>query len=61
MADDVVKASQLEQAAKKKALELAKTTTGAKSVVDMISTWEASGSGDAPEPGRSMTIRWSTA
>jgi osmotically-inducible protein OsmY len=70
MADDVVKSSQIEvstkngvvtltgnvdnEAAKHKAIELAKATTGVKNVVDMISAREASGKGDAPDPGRSI-------
>jgi hyperosmotically inducible protein len=70
LADDAVKSSQLEvstrngvvtltgnvdsEAAKNKALELARTTTGVKSVVDMISAREAMGGGDAPEPARSL-------
>jgi hyperosmotically inducible protein len=70
MADDLVKSSQLEvttkdgvvtltgnvdsEAAKAKAIELAKATTGVKNVVDMISAKEASGSGNAPEPNRSL-------
>ncbi len=70
LADDLVKSSQLEvttkdgvvtltgnvdsEAAKSKALELAKATTGVKNVVDMISAKEASGGGNAPEPARSL-------
>ena len=70
MADDLVKSSQIEvatkngvvtltgnvdsAAAKKQALELAKATTGVKSVVDMISARQASGSGNAPDPSRTM-------
>jgi hyperosmotically inducible protein len=70
LADDVVKSSQLEVAtkngivtltgnvdseqAKKKALEIARATTGVKDVVDMISAREASGNGNAPEPARNL-------
>jgi hyperosmotically inducible protein len=70
LANDVVKSSQIDVAtkngvvtltgnvdseeAKKKALELARATTGVKNVVDMISAREASGSGDAPEPARTV-------
>jgi osmotically-inducible protein OsmY len=70
IADETVKAAQIEvstkdgvvtltgnvdnAAAKSKALELAKATTGVKDVVDMISAREASGSGDAPDPSRSL-------
>lgn len=70
LADDVVKSSQLEvatkngvvtltgnvdsEAAKNKALEIAGATTGVRRVVDMISAREASGGGDAPEPGRTV-------
>jgi hyperosmotically inducible protein len=70
LADDVVKSSQIDVAtkngvvtltgnvdsegAKKKAIELARETTGVKSVVDMISAREASGGGDAPEPVRTV-------
>jgi hyperosmotically inducible protein len=70
LADDVVKSSQLEvatnngvvtltgnvdtEAAKAKALEIARGTTGVRDVVDMISAREASGSGDAPEPKRTL-------
>ncbi len=70
VANDVIKSSQIEVAtkdgvvtltgnvdseeAKKKAIELARATTGVKNVVDMISAREASGSGDAPEPSRTI-------
>ena len=70
LADDVVKSSQLEVAtkngivtltgnvdseeAKKKALEIARSTAGVKNVVDMISAREASGNGNAPEPARTV-------
>lgn len=70
LANELVKSSQLEvatkdgvvtltgnvdsEAAKNKAIELAKATTGVKSVVDMISARMASGGGDAPEPDRSL-------
>jgi osmotically-inducible protein OsmY len=70
LADEVVKSSQIDVAtksgivtltgnvdseeAKKKALELAKATTGVKDVVDMISAREVSGNGDAPEPARTV-------
>ena len=70
LADDVVKSSQIDVAtkhgvvtltgnvdseeAKQKALELARATTGVRNVIDMISAREASGSGDAPEPSRSL-------
>ena len=69
-ADDVVKASQIEvetrngvvtltgnvdsEEAKGRALELAKGTKGVVSVVDMIAARRASGSGDAPEPERTV-------
>jgi hyperosmotically inducible periplasmic protein len=69
-ADDVVKSSQIEVAtnagvvtltgnvdseqAKDRALSLAKETTGVVSVVDMIAARRASGSGDAPEPDRTV-------
>ncbi len=69
-ADDVVKASQIEVAtsngvvtltgnvdseeAKNRALRLAKDTPGVVSVVDMIAARRASGSGDAPEPDRTI-------
>ena len=69
-ADDVVKASQIEVAtrngvvtltgnvdneeAKNRALELARNTEGVVNVVDMIAAREASGSGDAPEPERTV-------
>jgi len=68
VADDVVKSSQIEvstkdgvvtltgnvdsDAAKAKAIELAKATKGVKDVVDMVSAREASGNGNAPEPER---------
>jgi osmotically-inducible protein OsmY len=70
LADDVVKSAQLDvttkngvvtltgnvdnDAAKNRALELAKSTTGVKNVVDMISAREASGGGDAPDPNRTV-------
>ena len=70
VANDVVKSSQIEvttkdgvvtltgnvdsEEAKKTAIELARATSGVKNVVDMISAREASGSGDAPEPERSV-------
>jgi len=70
LANELVKSSQLEvatkdgvvtltgnvdsEAAKDKAIELAKATTGVKSVVDMISAREASGHGDAPDPNRTV-------
>jgi hyperosmotically inducible protein len=70
VADDVVKSSQIDvttkngvvtltgnvdsEAAKNRAIELARTTTGVKNVVDMISAREASGGGDAPEPTRTV-------
>jgi len=70
IADDTVKSAQLEvttkdgvvtltgnvdsEAAKNKAIELAKATTGVKNVVDMISAREASGAGDAPDPNRTV-------
>jgi hyperosmotically inducible protein len=69
-ADDVVKSSQIEvsttngvvtltgnvdsEAAKGRALELTRSTTGVVSVVDMLSAREASGSGDAPSPDRTI-------
>jgi len=69
-ADDVVKASQIEvetrngvvtltgnvdsEEAKERALQLAKDTKGVVSVVDMIAARRASGSGDAPEPERTI-------
>jgi hyperosmotically inducible protein len=68
--DDVVKSSQIEvtthngvvtltgnvdsEAAKDRALELAKGTKGVVKVVDMIEARRASGSGDAPEPDRTI-------
>jgi hyperosmotically inducible protein len=70
LTDDVVKSSQIDvttkngvvtltgnvdsEEAKKKALEIARATTGVKNVVDMISAREASGRGDAPEPARGL-------
>ena len=70
LADDLVKSSQLDvttkngvvtltgnvdsDAAKDKAIELARSTTGVKNVVDMISAREASGGGDAPDPNRTV-------
>jgi hyperosmotically inducible periplasmic protein len=70
LADDLVKSSQIDVAtkngvvtltgnvdsegAKQKALEIVRATTGVKSVVDMISARKASGSGDAPEPARTI-------
>ena len=70
MADDLVKASQIEVTthngvvtltgnvdsadAKNKAIELARGTKGVTNVVDMISAREASGNGDAPDPSRSV-------
>ena len=70
VADEVVKAAQIEvttkdgvvtltgnvdsEVAKQKAIELARSTTGVKDVVDMISAREASGHGDAPEPERTV-------
>lgn len=69
-ADDVVKASQIEvetrngvvtltgnvdsEGAKNRALELARDTKGAVNVVDMIAARGTSGSGDAPEPERTV-------
>ena len=69
-ADGVVKASQIEVAtsngvvtltgnvdseeAKDRALNLARDTDGVVNVVDMISARRASGSGDAPEPDRTV-------
>jgi len=68
VSDDLVKAAQIEVAtskgvvtltgnvdnndAKNRAIELAKSTPGVVSVVDMIAAREASGSGDAPDPSR---------
>ena len=70
VSDDVVKASQIEvttsngvvtltgnvdnEATKARALELAEATTGVVKVVDMISARQASGSGDAPDPSRTV-------
>jgi len=70
VADDVVKAAQIEvttsggvvtltgnvdnEATKARALELAKATAGVVKVVDMISAREASGGGDAPDPSRTV-------
>lgn len=69
-ADDIVKSSQIEvetangivtlkgnvdsEAAKTRALELARSTTGVTSVVDMLSARTAAGGGDAPDPDRSL-------
>jgi hyperosmotically inducible periplasmic protein len=69
-ADDTVKASQIDvttqdgivtltgnvdsENAKNKAIELARATKGVKNVVDMISAQTASGSGDAPDPNRTI-------
>lgn len=69
-ADDVVKASQIDvttangvvtltgnvdsEAAKTRALELARDTKGVMRVVDMIAARGASGNGDAPEPDRTV-------
>jgi hyperosmotically inducible protein len=70
VSDDVVKASQIEvttnngvvtltgnvdsEATKNRAIELAKATKGVVKVIDMISARERSGSGDAPDPERTM-------
>jgi len=70
VADEIVKAAQIEvttnngvvtltgnvdnEAAKTRALELAKATAGVVKVVDMISAREASGGGDAPDPSRTV-------
>lgn len=70
VADEVVKSSQIEvetrngvvtltgnvdsDEAKKQALELARATPGVVSVVDMISARTATGSGDAPDPQRTV-------
>jgi len=70
IADETVKSAQIEVAtkdgvvtltgnvdnadAKNRAIQLAKATTGVVSVVDMISAREAAGSGDAPDPNRSV-------
>jgi len=69
-ADDVVKASQIEvqttggvvtltgnvdsEGAKTRALQLARDTEGAVNVVDMIAARGASGTGDAPDPDRTV-------
>jgi osmotically-inducible protein OsmY len=69
-ADDIVKASQIDvetsngvvtlkgnvdsEEAKNRAMQLAKDTSGVVNVVDMISARRASGSGDAPDPDRTM-------
>jgi hyperosmotically inducible protein len=69
-ADDTVKASQIDvttregvvtltgnvdsEAAKQKAIELARATKGVKSVVDQISARTAEGTGDAPDPNRTI-------
>ncbi len=69
-ADDVVKASQIEvattngvvtlkgnvdsEAAKNRALKLARETTGVTRVVDMISARQAAGTGNAPDPNRTV-------
>lgn len=70
VADDLVKAAQIEvetshgvvtltgnvddAKTKERALELAKATKGVVNVVDMISARQASGGGDAPEPERTI-------
>ena len=70
VADDTVKASQIEvttnegvvtltgnvdsEATKNRAIELAKATKGVVKVVDMISAREGSGSGDAPDTDRTI-------
>src|SRR5262245_35242573 len=70
IADEAIKSSQIEVSTKDgvvtltgnvdsaevkaKALDLARATTGVKQVVDMISFRQASGSGDAPEPSRTL-------
>lgn len=70
VADDAVKASQIEvttkngvvtltgnvdsENAKKRAIELAEATKGVTSVVDMIAAKTASGGGDAPDPSRTI-------
>ena len=70
VADDLVKAAQIEvathdglvtltgnvdsAAAKERALELARATKGVVNVIDMISARTASGGGDAPEPERTI-------
>ena len=70
VADDLVKASQIEvmtnggtvtltgnvdsEAAKARALELARDTKGVVKVVDMIEARNAEGTGDAPHPDRSL-------
>ena len=69
-ADEVVKSSQIEVAtsngvvtltgnvdseeAKERALQLTKDTSGVVNVVDMISARRTSGSGDAPDPDRTV-------
>ena len=69
-ADDTVKAYQIDvttqggivtltgnvdsEAAKQKALQLAQSTKGVKSVVDQISARTAEGTGDAPDPNRTV-------
>ena len=71
VADEVVKAAQIEvvtsngvvtltgntdsEEAKSRALRLAKETAGVVKVVDMIAARRASGSGDAPEPDRTVS------
>ena len=68
--DSTVKASQIEvttkdkvvtltgnlnsQAEKDRALEIARTTSGVKDVVDMLSVRTSAESGDAPSPGRTL-------
>jgi len=70
VADDLVKASQIEvqtskgvvtltgnvdnDATKNRAIELARGTKGVVNVVDMISARAASGAGDAPDPSRTI-------
>ncbi len=70
IADDIVKSAQIEvttkagvvtltgnvdgENAKNRAIQLAKETTGVRNVIDMISARTAAGSGDAPDPERSV-------
>jgi len=70
VADETVKSAQIEvatkdgvvtltgnvdnEAAKNRAIQIAKATTGVVSVVDMISARQASGDGDAPDPNRTV-------
>jgi len=70
VADDVVKAAQIEvatsggvvtltgnvdnEATKARALELARATAGVVKVVDMLSARQAAGGGDAPDPSRTV-------